>query len=226
MSNQSSESTNSREERPEWQEEGFNSRQEWQDWLNESEATDNAYDAQAEAPPPDDSEEDEGFDEEFFSEQDSEDEDDDDKSESGEPGKHVEPEDDSSPDDHFEAADNGEPGVDDTSNVDETALTSIYGLAHDKNKDYALVEQSARGALNAITIALQDIINRSQARQGDPQSLAKEIETAFATTLPTYSSVQAILQGGQQETSAPQGDEHVASDNEEEVQEIVTPHPD
>jgi len=128
MSNQSSESTNSREERPEWQEEGFNSRQEWQDWLNESEATDNAYDAQAEAPPPDDSEEDEGFDEEFFSEQDSEDEDDDDKSESGEPGKHVEPEDDSSPDDHFEAADNGEPGVDDTSNVDETALTSIYGL--------------------------------------------------------------------------------------------------
>jgi len=129
MSNQSSESTNSREKRPEWQEEGFNSHQEWQDWLNESEATDNAYDAQAEAPPPDDSEEDEGFDEELVSEQDSEDEDDEDKeSESGEPGKHVEPEDDSSPDDHSEAADNGEPGVDDTSNVDGTVLTSVYGF--------------------------------------------------------------------------------------------------
>ncbi|KAI4650701.1 hypothetical protein J4E93_003058 [Alternaria ventricosa] len=233
MSNQNPESTNSREERPKWQEEGFNSHQEWQDWLNESEATDNAYDAQAEAPPPDDREEDEGFDEEFVSEQDSEDEDedDDDESESGEPGKHVDSEDDSSSDEHLEAADNGEPGVDDTSNVDETVLTSIYGFAHDKNKEYALVEHSARGALNAITIALQDIINRSQARQGDPQSLAKEIKSAFATTLPTYLSVQAVLQGGQQVSlsqgiSGSQGDEDVNSDNEEEVQEITTPHPD
>ncbi|KAI4670807.1 uncharacterized protein J4E88_009559 [Alternaria novae-zelandiae] len=278
MSNQNSESTDCADERPAWQEEGFSSHQEWQDWRNEYLATDNAYHTQAEDPSPDDSDEDEGFDEEFVSEQDSEDEDDDDEeSKSGEPGKHVEPEDDSSPDDRSEAADNGEPGVDDTSNVDDTVLTSIYGFAHDKNKDYALVEQSARGALNAITIALQDIINRSQAQQGNPQSLAKEIESAFATTLPTYLSVQAVLQGGHQgvgrppplsadssqrnqsligtsaavsvppsppppppsrtsglvssapqrnEVSASQGDEDVNSDNEEEVEEITTPHPD
>ncbi|KAI4934154.1 hypothetical protein J4E85_002010 [Alternaria conjuncta] len=192
MSNQNPDSTNVREGRPEWQEEGFSSRREWQDWLNESEATDNAYDAQVEEPPLDDSEEDEGFDEEFVSEQDSEDEDDDDEeSEGGEPRKYVEPEDDSSADDRSEAADNGEPGVDDT------VLTSIYGFAHDKNKDYALVEQSARGALNAITIALQDIINRSQARQGDPESLAKEIQNAFATTLPTI----AVLPKGKAPTA-------------------------
>ncbi|KAI4676762.1 uncharacterized protein J4E84_009356 [Alternaria hordeiaustralica] len=201
MSDQNPESTNCQGERPKWQEEGFSSHQEWQDWRNEYLATDNAYDTQAEDPSPDDSDEDEGFDEEFVSEQDSDEDEDEDneESESGEPGKHVEPEDDSSPD-HSEAADNGEPGVDDTSNVDETVLTSIYGFAHDKNKDYALVEQSARGALNAITIALQDIINKSQARQGEPESLAKEIESAFATTLPTYLSVQAVLQGGHQTT--------------------------
>ncbi|KAI4709458.1 hypothetical protein J4E89_005474 [Alternaria sp. Ai002NY15] len=204
MSNQNSESTNCADERPAWQEEGFNSHQEWQDWLNESEATDNAYDAQAEAPPPDDSDDDEGFDEEFVSEQSSQDEDDDDEeSENDEPGENAEPEDDSNPEDHSEAAGIREPGVSDTPNVDEAALISIYGFAHNKNKDYALVEQSARGALNAITIALQDIINRSQARQGDPQSLAKEIESAFAMTLPTYLSGQAILQGGQQAVGRP-----------------------
>ncbi|KAI4913910.1 hypothetical protein J4E90_005630 [Alternaria incomplexa] len=204
MSDQNPESTNRQEERPEWQEEGFSSHQEWQDWRNEYLATDNAYDTQAEDPSPDDSDEDEGFDEEFVSEQGSQnEEDDDEESENGEPEGNVEPEDGSNPDKHSKAADNGAPGANNTPNVDEAELTSIYGFAHDKNKDYALVEQSARGALNAITIALQDIINKSQARQGDPQSLAKEIESAFATTLTTYLSVQAVLQGGQQGIGRP-----------------------
>ncbi|KAI4618966.1 hypothetical protein J4E83_005917 [Alternaria metachromatica] len=227
MSDQNPESTNCQEGRPEWQEEGFSSHQEWQDWRNEYLATDNAYDTQAEDPSPDDSDEDEGFDEEFVSEQGSQnEEDDDEESENGEPEGNVEPEDGSNPDKHSKATDNGAPGANNTPNVDEAELTSIYGFAHDKNKDYALVEQSARGALNAITIALQDIINKSQARQGDPQSLAKEIESAFATTLPTYLSVQAVLQGGQQDVSASQENEDVNSDNEEELKETTTPHLD
>ncbi|KAI4952075.1 hypothetical protein J4E91_003537 [Alternaria rosae] len=203
MSNQNSDSTNCQDERSDWQASGFDSHQEYQDWLNESKATNDAYDAQAEAPTPDESDEDEGFDEEFVSEQSSQDEEEGDKgSENGEPEEDVEPEDDSNPGEQPEAADNGEPGVDDTSNVDEAKLISIYGFAYDKNKDYALVEQSARGAVNAITIALQDIINRSQTRRGDPQSLAKEIEGAFLTTLPTYLSAEAILQG-EQESNQP-----------------------
>jgi hypothetical protein len=70
-------------------------------------------------------------------------------------------------------------------------------VASDINRHYALVEQTARGSLNAITSTLQDIIRRSQARQGDPQVLAEEIESAFVTTLPTYRAAEAILQGGQ-----------------------------
>lgn len=68
MSNQNSESTNCQDERSDWQASGFDSHQEYQDWLNESKATDDAYDAQAKAPTPDESDEDEGFDEEFISE--------------------------------------------------------------------------------------------------------------------------------------------------------------
>jgi len=137
MSNQNLESTNCGDERPAWQEEGFNSHQEWQDWLNESEATDNAYDAQAEAPPPDDSDEDEGFDEEFVSEQSSQDEDDDDEeSENDEPVEKAEPEDHSNPDDHSEAAGNREPGVNDTPNVNEAALISIHGFGKYSNYLY------------------------------------------------------------------------------------------
>jgi hypothetical protein len=118
------------DEYPEWQTQGFDSQQEWQDWLDESVATDDAYDALAETPSPDPIEEDEGFDEEFDSQENSEDgnsEDDDDAEDDG-PEDPLEPEDDSESNEVIEAPNNDQPEDDNALLADGAEDAAVNGF--------------------------------------------------------------------------------------------------